>query len=72
MREYRDDQGVHRVWHTRDALLLCIGHGGGNEKLVRIASRLAARLGCIWHAVYVETRACTVCPKANGGRFCAR
>ncbi|MGY2942699.1 K+-sensing histidine kinase KdpD [Ewingella americana] len=55
MREYRDDQGVHRVWHTRDALLLCIGHGGGNEKLVRIASRLAARLGCIWHAVYVET-----------------
>lgn len=55
MREYRDDQGVHRVWHTRDALVLCIGHGGGNEKLVRVASRLAARLGCIWHAVYVET-----------------
>ncbi|MEE8727766.1 MAG: two-component system sensor histidine kinase KdpD [Rahnella inusitata] len=55
MREYRDDQGVNRVWHTRDALLLCIGHGGGNEKLVRVASRLAARLGCVWHAVYVET-----------------
>ncbi len=55
MREYRDDQGVDRVWHTRDALLLCIGHGGGNEKLVRVASRLAARLGCVWHAVYVET-----------------
>ncbi|MBV6816527.1 two-component system sensor histidine kinase KdpD [Rahnella sp. PD12R] len=55
MREYRDDQGVSRVWHTRDALLLCIGHDGGNEKLVRVASRLAARLGCVWHAVYVET-----------------
>ncbi|PKE33190.1 two-component system sensor histidine kinase KdbD [Rahnella sp. AA] len=55
MREYRDDQGVSRVWHTRDALLLCIGHDGGNEKLVRVASRMAARLGCVWHAVYVET-----------------
>lgn len=55
MREYRDHQGVHRVWHTRDALLLCIGHSNGNEKLVRVASRIAARLGCVWHAVYVET-----------------
>jgi Osmosensitive K+ channel histidine kinase len=43
------------VWHTRDAILVCIGPGGGNEKLVRVAARLAGRLGCIWHAVYVET-----------------
>jgi two-component system sensor histidine kinase KdpD len=62
MREYRDDRGIHRVWHTRDALLLCIGHGGGNEKLVRVASRLAARLGCVWHA----------CLKASGAQFYAR
>jgi len=55
MREFRDTQGKERVWHTRDALLLCIGHSGGNEKLVRVAARLAARLGCVWHAVYVET-----------------
>ena len=43
------------VWHTRDAILVCIGPGGGNEKLVRVAARLASRLGCVWHAVYVET-----------------
>lgn len=55
MRAFRDTQGRERVWHTRDAILLCIGHHAGNEKLVRTAARLAARLGCIWHAVYVET-----------------
>lgn len=55
MREFRDTQSKERIWHTRDALLLCVGHGSGNEKLVRVAARLAARLGCIWHAIYVET-----------------
>ncbi|MEG0263747.1 MAG: two-component system sensor histidine kinase KdpD, partial [Citrobacter sp.] len=45
------------VWHTRDAILLCIGHNTGSEKLVRAAARLAARLGSVWHAVYVETPA---------------
>lgn len=43
------------VWHTRDAILVCIGPGGGNDKLVRVAARLANKLGCIWHAIYVET-----------------
>ncbi|EHC94856.1 Osmosensitive K+ channel histidine kinase KdpD, partial [Salmonella enterica subsp. enterica serovar Uganda str. R8-3404] len=43
------------VWHTRDAILLCIGHNTGSEKLVRTAARLASRLGSVWHAVYVET-----------------
>ncbi|WP_413480630.1 two-component system sensor histidine kinase KdpD [Serratia proteamaculans] len=55
MRAFRDTQGRERVWHTRDSILLCVGHNNGNEKLVRIAARLAARLGCHWHAVYVET-----------------
>ena len=55
MRVWRDDQGLEKVWHTRDAILLCIGHGSGNEKLVRTAARLAAKLGSVWHAVYVET-----------------
>ncbi|WP_058911744.1 two-component system sensor histidine kinase KdpD [Entomohabitans teleogrylli] len=55
MRAWRDNQGQEKVWHTRDAILLCIGHGPGNEKLVRTAARLAARLGSVWHAVYVET-----------------
>ncbi|MGN3970268.1 two-component system sensor histidine kinase KdpD [Cronobacter sakazakii] len=55
MRAWRDRQGQEKVWHTRDAILLCIGQGAGNEKLVRTAARLAARLGSVWHAVYVET-----------------
>lgn len=55
MRAFRDNQGREKVWHTRDSILLCVGHNSGNEKLVRIAARLAARLGCHWHAVYVET-----------------
>ncbi|ELY2731840.1 two-component system sensor histidine kinase KdpD [Cronobacter sakazakii] len=55
MRAWRDRQGQEKVWHTRDAILLCIGQGAGNEKLVRTAARLAARLGSVWHAVSVET-----------------
>lgn len=55
MREFRSGPGGSRVWHTRDALLLCIGHRADNDKLVRTAARLATRLGCVWHAVYVET-----------------
>ncbi|MBR7260697.1 hypothetical protein G3W04_27435, partial [Klebsiella pneumoniae] len=45
MRAWRDLQGQERVWHTRDAILLCVGHGSGNEKLVRTAARLAAKFG---------------------------
>lgn len=55
MRAWRETQGQDKVWHTRDAILLCIGHNAGNEKLVRTAARLAARLGSTWHAIYVET-----------------
>ncbi|WP_213991300.1 two-component system sensor histidine kinase KdpD [Sodalis sp. dw_96] len=55
MRAWRDVQGREKVWHTRDAILLCIGNNAGSEKLVRTAARLAAKLGSVWHAVYVET-----------------
>ncbi len=55
MRAWREDQGQERVWHTRDAILLCIGHHNGSEKSVRTAARLAAKLGSVWHAIYVET-----------------
>lgn len=55
MQAFRKTGDNERVWHTRDAILLCIGRHSGSDKLVRTAARLAARLGCIWHAVYVET-----------------
>ncbi|MEA9391612.1 two-component system sensor histidine kinase KdpD [Acerihabitans sp. TG2] len=57
MRAWRDVQGREKVWHTHDAILLCIGDNTGSEKLVRTAARLAAKLGSVWHAVYVETPA---------------
>ena len=57
MRAWRRRPGEEKVWHTRDAILLCIGHNTGSEKLVRTAARLASRLGSVWHAVYVETPA---------------
>ncbi|WFQ81168.1 two-component system sensor histidine kinase KdpD [Xenorhabdus sp. SF857] len=55
MRAFRDTRGKEPVWHTQENLLLCIGYNAGNEKLVRKAARLAAKLNCSWHAVYVET-----------------
>lgn len=72
MRAFRGRPGEEKVWHTRDAILLCIGHGSGNEKLVRTAARLAARLGSEWHAVYVETPGCINCRKRSAGRSSAR
>ena len=55
MQAWRDGRGRDKVWHTRDAVLLCIGYEEGSEKLVRTAARLAARLGSEWHAICVET-----------------
>ena len=65
MRAWRDQQGRDKVWHTRDAILLCIGDDTGSEKLVRTAARLAARLGSEWHAVYVETPRLNRLPEAQ-------
>lgn len=71
MRAWRGHPGEEKVWHTRDAILLCIGHNTGSEKLVRAAARLASRLGSVWHAVYVETLPCIAYRKKNVGQFSA-
>lgn len=55
MRAWRRDQSVETVWRTRDSLLVAVGPAPGDEKVVRTAARLAARLEVPWHAVYVET-----------------
>lgn len=65
MQAYRKTSEKERVWHTRDAILLCIGRHSGSDKLVRAAARLAAKLGCIWHAVYVETPRLHQMPKSQ-------
>ncbi|MBI5450034.1 MAG: two-component system sensor histidine kinase KdbD [Gammaproteobacteria bacterium] len=55
MRAFRHSIMDEQVWQTRDTLLACIGPGDLDDKVVRAAARLAARLGTDWHAVYVET-----------------
>ena len=69
MREYRSDSDIARVWHTQDALLLCLGPQDGSDKVVRTAARLAARLGSPWHAVYVETPRLHRLPEAKRRRI---
>jgi two-component system sensor histidine kinase KdpD len=57
MRAFRHSTADEQVWQTRDTLLACIGPGDLDDKVVRAAARLAARLDTDWHAVYVETPA---------------
>jgi len=58
VRSYRRDQvgrEPREVWQVTDALLVCVGSEPGVDKLLRAASRRAARSNAPWHAVYVET-----------------
>ena len=71
MREFRDTQGRESVAHPRQHSAVRRPQQR-QRKLVRIAARLAARLGCHWHAVYVETPSCTGCRKTSAAPFCAR
>ena len=65
MRAFRGASTEARVWQTRETLLACIGPSDVDEKVVRTAARLAARLDCEWHAVYVETPALQTLPEAQ-------
>lgn len=71
MRAWRGHPGEEKVWHTRDAILLCIGHNTGSEKLVRAAARLASRLGSVWHAVALKPLPCIAYRRKNVGQFSA-
>ena len=65
MRAFRSAIAAAPVWRTRDTLLACIGPADVDEKVVRTAARLAAKLGSEWHAVYVETPALQRLPEAQ-------
>lgn len=54
MRGWQESAGAEKVWHNRDGLLLCLQPDNGNEKLIRTAARLAAKLGCHWHTIFAE------------------
>lgn len=55
MRVVRREDATQRVWHTSDSLLVCVGPNLGDDKIVRTAARLSARLNSNWHAIYIET-----------------
>jgi two-component system, OmpR family, sensor histidine kinase KdpD len=55
MRVYRADQGISAAWPVAERILVCVGPGPYAEQVVRAGSRIAARAGAEWLAVYVET-----------------
>ncbi|MCL4801941.1 MAG: sensor histidine kinase KdpD [Burkholderiales bacterium] len=55
MRVYREDQGIRAAWPVAERILVCVGPGPYAEQVVRAGSRIAARVGAEWLAVYVET-----------------
>jgi len=65
MRAFRLTTTEAQVWQTRDTLLACIGPSDVDEKVVRTAARLAAKLDSTWHAIYVETPALQRLPEAK-------
>ncbi len=64
MQSYRQEAGGSAL-STREALLVCVGPGAGADALVRAASRLASKLDCEWHALYVETPALQRLPESR-------
>ena len=69
VRAYRREKSVGTVWPTKDSLLVCIGTGMGNSKLVRTGARLAAQFNVPWHAIYIETPKLQRLPEAERGRI---
>ena len=68
VRSYRREQvgrEQREVWQVTDALLVGVGSEPGVDKLLRAASRRAARSNAPWHAVYVETPALQRLPEGR-------
>lgn len=54
MREYRADRAIVQLWQTKERIVVALGMGADEDKLVRAAARLAAKLQADWLAVYVD------------------
>ncbi|MFJ3046782.1 DUF4118 domain-containing protein [Herbaspirillum chlorophenolicum] len=54
MREYRADRSIAQLWQARERIVVAIGSGAGEERLIREAARLAAKLQAEWLAVHVD------------------
>lgn len=65
MRRYRSEHAVHETWPAAERVLVCVGPSPYANRLVRAASRMAARLQAEWVAVYVETPGHLRLPEAD-------
>ncbi|MBB5391549.1 two-component system sensor histidine kinase KdpD [Herbaspirillum sp. SJZ130] len=54
MREYRADRSIAQLWQARERIVVAIGSGAGEERLIREAARLATKLQAEWLAVHVD------------------
>lgn len=54
MRQYRADRSIAQLWQARERIVVAIGSGSGEERLIREAARLAAKLQAQWLAVHVD------------------
>ncbi|NNM59406.1 MAG: sensor histidine kinase KdpD [Legionellales bacterium] len=52
---YRHDQGIKRIWPTKEKILVCVGHHAGSARLIRAAKRMAANLQAEWFAVHIDS-----------------
>ena len=54
MREYRADRSIAQLWQTRERIVAAVGSDPGEERLIREAARLAAKLQAEWQVVHVD------------------
>jgi len=54
VQEYRQAHEIEATWPTAERLLVCVGSAPASARLVRAASRMAARLDAPWAAMVVE------------------
>jgi len=54
MRAYRADRSIAQLWQAKERIVVAVGTGADEDKLVRAGARLAAKLQADWLAVYVD------------------
>ena len=52
---YRHNEGIKKIWPTRDKILVCVGARQDSLKLIRAAKRIVTSLQGEWIAVYVDS-----------------
>lgn len=72
MRAWRDRQGQEKVWHTRDAILLCIGHNTGSESWCAPPPGSPPAWAASGMRCMSRPLPCTGYRKAGGGLFSPR